>query len=103
MRNDLAEYLHQIELKNSIPKDIEKLKRRELEINLYLILFAGFAITAYFFPKIYFISNTDNRLLLFFMLAWFYFQFEYKYLMASHDLSNQIKRKNSLQKSLIKQ
>lgn len=100
MTDKLAQYLQQIELKNSIPKEIERLKRRELEINLYLFLFGGFAVSAYFYPQLYFAGNTDNRLLLLIMMLWFYFQFEYKYYVASYDLAARIKRRNSLNKSL---
>jgi hypothetical protein len=99
MTNNLAEYLRQLELKNSIPKHIERLKRRELEINLYLVLIVGFSISAYFFPNLYFASKTDNRLLLLFMLAWLYFRFEYKYFLAAYDLSIQVRRSNSSQGS----
>ena len=97
MKDNLAEYLHRIELKNSIPKEKERLKRREWEINIYIIVFAGYAFTAHFYPHLYFAGHTDNRLLILFMLAWFYFQFEYKYFVASYDLAMKIKRRKSLE------
>jgi len=100
MTDKFAQYLHQIELKNSIPKEMERLKRRELEINLYLFLFGVFAVSAYFYPQLYNVGHTDNRLLLLVMLVWFYFQFEYKYYIACYDLTAKIKRRNSLNKSL---
>jgi len=100
MTDKFAQYLQQIELKNSIPKEIERLKRRELEINLYLFLFGGFAVSAYFYPQLYFAGNTDNRLLLLLMLIWFYFQFEYKYFVTSYDLTAKINRRNSLNETL---
>jgi len=100
MTNNLAEYLHQIELKYSIPQDIKRLKTRELVINLYLLLFGVISIAVYFYSSIDFASNANSRLLLFFMLAWIYCQLEYKYFLASYDLSIQIKRSNSLQEVL---
>ncbi len=100
MNDNLAQYLQQIELKNLIPKEKERLKWKELEINLFLFLFGAFAVTAHYYPQLFHMGNTDNRLLLSVMMLWFYIQFEYKYFSASYDLAMKVKRRNSLRAAL---